>query len=310
MIVVDKLNKMYGNFQAVDDLSFRIDKGDIFGFVGHNGAGKTTTMKIISTLMKPTSGSVLVDGVDISKSYRDIRKSIGYMPDFFGVYDDLRVEEYMDFYGSVNGLSKNEIITSSNDLLELVDLVDKKRAYVNDLSRGMKQRLCLARSLIHDPKVLLLDEPASGLDPRARIQMKGILKELRNMGKTIIISSHILTELSEVCNSVGIIDGGKMVAFGKMQDVINDINGFSKMRLEVIGSPDKGVNLIREHDSVKDISIIDNVVEFSINGDELEISNILKRLVKNEIEVLTYSKIEGNLEDVYMKITKEVGEDD
>lgn len=310
MIVVDKLNKMYGNFQAVDDLSFRIDKGDIFGFVGHNGAGKTTTMKIISTLMKPTSGSVLVDGVDISKSYRDIRKSIGYMPDFFGVYDDFRVEEYMDFYGSVNGLSKNEIITSSNDLLELVDLVDKKRAYVNDLSRGMKQRLCLARSLIHDPKVLLLDEPASGLDPRARIQMKGILKELRNMGKTIIISSHILTELSEVCNSVGIIDGGKMVAFGKMQDVINDINGFSKMRLEVIGSPDKGVNLIREHDSVKDISIIDNVVEFSINGDELEISNILKRLVKNEIEVLTYSKIEGNLEDVYMKITKEVGEDD
>lgn len=310
MIVVDKLNKMYGNFQAVDELSFRIDKGDIFGFVGHNGAGKTTTMKIISTLMKPTSGKVLVDGVDISKNYRNIRKSIGYMPDFFGVYDDLRVEEYMDFYGSVNGLSKNEIITSSNDLLELVDLVDKKRAYVNDLSRGMKQRLCLARSLIHDPKVLLLDEPASGLDPRARIQMKGILKELRNMGKTIIISSHILTELSEVCNSVGIIDGGKMVAFGKMQDVINDINGFSKMRLEVIGSPDKGVNLIREHDSVKDISIIDNVVEFSINGDELEISNILKRLVKNEVEVMTYSKIEGNLEDVYMKITKEVGSDD
>lgn len=310
MIVVDNLNKNYGTFKAVDNLSFRIDKGDIFGFVGHNGAGKTTTMKVIATLLKPSSGKVMVDGVDISKNYREIRKSIGYMPDFFGVYDDLRVEEYMEFYGSLNGLSKNEIITSTGDLLELVDLVDKRRAYVNDLSRGMKQRLCLARSLIHDPKVLLLDEPASGLDPRARIQMKSILKELRNMGKTIIISSHILTELSEVCNSVGIIDGGKMVAFGKMQDVINDINGFSKMRLEVLGTPDKGVNIIREHDSVKDISIIDNVVEFSINGDEVEISNILKRLVKSDIEVLTYSKIEGNLEDVYMKITKEAGVND
>ena len=208
MLEIKNLVKKYGKFTAVNDLNLTVPESSIFGFVGPNGAGKTTTMKIMSGLLKATSGNVMIDGIDVTKKPRALKENIGYMPDFFGVYDDLKVMEYMDFYAGTYYIPYEQREELINNLLEIVDLSHKKEDYVDGLSRGMKQRLCLARSLIHDPKLLILDEPASGLDPRARVEMKEVLKQLQTMGKTIIISSHILPELAEMCTEVGIIDQG------------------------------------------------------------------------------------------------------
>ncbi|MGB4565079.1 MAG: ABC transporter ATP-binding protein, partial [Dethiobacteria bacterium] len=205
MIAVKNLTRRYGNFTAVDNISFQVEKGAIFGFVGPNGAGKTTTMRIMATLLAPTSGDIEIEGYSVLRSPKEIRKIIGYMPDFFGVYDDLRVYEYLEFYGEAAGCSIAEVRAAIPSLLELVGLPDRKEVFVNNLSRGMKQRLCLARALIHRPRVLILDEPASGLDPRARVELRNILKELQRMGHTIVISSHILAELAQLCTHIGLI---------------------------------------------------------------------------------------------------------
>ena len=199
MIEIRNLTKKYGNFTALNELNLQIDAGVVFGFVGANGAGKSTTFSILATLLAPTSGEAFVNGVNVIEKPEEVRKYLGYMPDFFGVYDQLKVEEYLDFYGASYGLTAELRKKLIPELLELVNLTDKRTSYVDLLSRGMKQRLCLARTLIHDPKVLILDEPASGLDPRARTEMRDILKHLKSMGKTILISSHILPELAEVC---------------------------------------------------------------------------------------------------------------
>ena len=212
MLYVNNLNKSYGKFQAVGNLTLHIPRGDLFGFVGPNGAGKTTTIRMICGLMLPDGGSISINGVDALARQKEIRKQIGYVPDFFGVYDNLKVREYMDFYGSMYRMSARDIRQVSDDLLELVNLSDKKEAFVDTLSRGMKQRLCVARALIHNPALLILDEPNSGLDPRARVEMKELLLNLKSMGKTIVISSHILSELSEMCNSIGIMNRGSLAA--------------------------------------------------------------------------------------------------
>lgn len=196
MVDIEELTKRYGKFVALDHMNLHIDKGEIFGFVGPNGAGKTTTMRIMCGLLKATSGKVTIDGVDALGRPADVKRKIGYVPDFFGVYDNLKVMEYMDFYGSMYGMSKREVEKVADKYLELVALQDKKDEFVDSLSRGMKQRLCVARALIHDPELLVLDEPSSGLDPRSRHDMKNILRDLKEMGKTIVISSHILPELS------------------------------------------------------------------------------------------------------------------
>ena len=209
MVDIEELTKRYGKFVALDHMNLHIDKGEIFGFVGPNGAGKTTTMRIMCGLLKATSGKVTIDGVDALGRPADVKRKIGYVPDFFGVYDNLKVMEYMDFYGSMYGMSKREVENVADKYLELVALQDKKDEFVDSLSRGMKQRLCVARALIHDPELLVLDEPSSGLDPRSRHDMKNILRDLKEMGKTIVISSHILPELSEMCTSIGVIDDGR-----------------------------------------------------------------------------------------------------
>ena len=208
MLKIDSLTKNYGSFPALKGLSLEIPDGALHGFVGPNGAGKTTTMRILATLMKPTSGTAYVDGTDVVKDGQAARKLVGYMPDFFGVYDSLKCWEYLDFYARCYRIGASERKRMTRQLLELVQLEEKENEYVDALSRGMKQRLCLARSLIHDPKLLILDEPASGMDPRARAEMKGILRTLREMGKTVLISSHILPELAEMCDSLTILDHG------------------------------------------------------------------------------------------------------
>ncbi len=211
MIQTTNLSKRYGEFVALSNLNLSINEGDCFGFIGPNGAGKTTTIKILGTLLKPSSGQAMINGLTVGYQNRQIRPIIGYVPDFMGAYDDVTVTEYLEFFAAAYSIHGDERVRVVGDVLDLTDLSYKRDAEVNSLSRGMQQRLSVARVLLHDPKVLLLDEPASGLDPRARIEMRELLKELRRMGKTIIISSHILHELAELCNAVGIIEQGKLV---------------------------------------------------------------------------------------------------
>lgn len=229
MLQINHLYKNYGKFQAVNNLTLHIPQGDLFGFVGPNGAGKTTTIRMVCGLMQPSAGSIVINGVDVMTHQREIKKQIGYVPDFFGVYDNLKVKEYMDFYGSMYRMNSREIERIADDLLELVNLSDKKEVFVDTLSRGMKQRLCVARALIHNPALLILDEPNSGLDPRARIEMKELLLNLKSMGKTIVISSHILSELSEMCNSIGIMDHGNLVAAGRIEDIMEGVFGSNQL---------------------------------------------------------------------------------
>ncbi len=303
MLKIEGLVKKYGKFTAVDHLDMHVNKGSIFGFVGPNGAGKTTTMKIMAGLLSANEGSVIIDGIDVSQNADLLKQKIGYMPDFFGVYTDLRVDEYMDFYAGTYYIpyeQRGEII---DNLLELVDLSHKRKAYVDSLSRGMKQRLCLARALVHDPDILILDEPASGLDPRARIEMKEVLKQLSTLDKTIIISSHILPELAEMCTEIGIINHGQMVDSGSVTDIMRHI---SKERIIEIKPLDKMQEITFMLEQMPDVSdIVSNTfdITFSYRGDDEGLARILAQTVSNGIPVLSFREKEGNLEDIFMQLT-------
>jgi len=304
ILEIKNLVKRYGEFLALDNLNLTVEKGEIFGFVGPNGAGKTTAMKITAGLLQATSGSVTVDGISVADNPGKVRERIGYMPDFFGVYDNLKVFEYMDFYGGCYGISPAERMKRADELLELVDLTDKWDSYVDTLSRGMKQRLCLARSLIHNPALLILDEPASGLDPRARIEMKGILKTLKSMGKTILISSHILPELAELCTSIGVMERGRMVYYGRMDALLERLTGRNMVRIRVLQDADKAIRLLKEQPVVVDVSGQDNTLEVVCSGGDEELRQLLKVLVERDIPVVSFANVEGNLENVFMEVTR------
>ena len=298
-----ELNKKYGKFTALDSLSMNITENSIFGFVGPNGAGKTTTMKIMAGLLKADSGGIYINGEDILKNPKSIRDKIGYMPDFFGVYDDLKVSEYMDFYAGTYYIPYAERGTLIDNLLEVVDLTDKKDTYVDSLSRGMKQRLCLARSLIHDPDLIILDEPASGLDPRARVEMKEILKELREMGKTIIVSSHILPELAEMCSEIGIIDHGKLVTQGTINEIMNRINKKRLVKVKLSNGKENLIRLLKEQSTVKEITENTDNVEFAFEGTNDNLTSILRNIIMNGIPIYSFAENEGNLEEIFMTVT-------
>lgn len=302
MLIIENLVKNYGKFKAVDNLSLEIGKGHIYGFVGANGAGKTTTMKIVAGLSKPTSGRVVIDGIDILEYPVSFKNKIGYMPDFFGVYDDLKVTEYMDFYAGVYGVEKSERPKITEQLLELVNLTEKKDFYVDNLSRGMKQRLCLARSLIHNPELLILDEPASGLDPKARVEMKEVLKELRDLGKTIIISSHILPELAELCTSIGIIERGKMVVSGTVEEIMQKTSHNKVIRIKVLGELEGAVKLLKEQPSIGAVNVHNDYLEADFNGTDEVMAEILRSAIKNEIPIVSYTEVEKNLESAFMHL--------
>ncbi|HPA53549.1 MAG TPA: ABC transporter ATP-binding protein [Bacillota bacterium] len=304
MLSIRNLNKRYGRFQAVSDLNLDVPEGEIFGFVGPNGAGKTTTMKIICGLLRATSGEITLDGVDIIQNSRRMKEKIGYMPDFFGVYDDLKVSEYLEFYASIYNIKGQERKRITDDLLELVDLGSKREAYVDSLSRGMKQRLCLARSLVHNPRLLVLDEPASGMDPRARFEMKEILKNLKGMGKTIIISSHILPELAELCTSIGIIDQGRMVISGSNEEIMQQVYNKKVVRLKVRDRLDDAVLILKEYPFVDKLVIGENTIQAGFGGGDGEMSRVLSDLINRGIPVVSFAQMDGNLEDVFMKVTK------
>lgn len=303
MLTIKNLVKKYGKFTAVDNLNLHINKGSIYGFVGPNGAGKTTTMKIIAGLLSATSGSVMINGEEVVKNPRLLREKIGYMPDFFGVYDNLKVTEYMDFYAGTYYIPYKERKDIIDNLLEIVDLTDKKDSYVDSLSRGMKQRLCLARSLVHDPELLILDEPASGLDPRARVEMKEVLKQLREMGKTIIISSHILPELAEMCTEIGIIDRGKLSAEGTVNHIMQQLTKKRIINVKPFENNEKLIKLLSEKPFISEIIENTDDVEFAFDGDDKKLSLLLKNIITEDIPVISFKEKEGNLEEIFMQIT-------
>src|SRR4030088_368754 len=304
MISVEQLTKVYGRRTALDAASFEVPGGEIFGFVGPNGAGKTTTLRILAALMEPTTGRAFVDGADVTRQPDRVHERLGYMPDFFGVYDQLTAGEYLDFYAACYRQPKSRRKKVTDDLLELVGLADRRDQAVDTLSRGLKQRLCFGGALVHAPAVLLLDEPASGLDPRARVEMREILKELQKMGKTIIISSHILPELTELCTMIGIIDHGQMRAPGPARDVIKQLSGARRLKIAVLGEKEEAAAILRPLPSIRNVEI-NGEIEAEYEGDESTAADILSALTGAGIRVSAFSPVEGGLEDAFMRATSE-----
>ncbi|MBP5305678.1 MAG: ABC transporter ATP-binding protein [Lachnospiraceae bacterium] len=305
MLEIENLNKYYGDFKALDNLSLSIEDGELYGFVGPNGAGKTTTMRIVSGLLAADSGQIRIAGIDARKDIQGLKAKIGYMPDFFGVYDNLKAIEYMEFFASIYGIDGRAARKLSLDLMELVNLSDKADAYVDGLSRGMKQRLCLARTLIHNPSLLILDEPASGLDPRARFEMKGILNNLREMGKTILISSHILPELAEMCSSVGIIEHGKMLVSGSVDSIMQKMNRSNPIVIKTIDRKDELIRKLKERPDADNISITEDEIYVGFSGDDEEAARLLADLISDGFRITSFAKEKGSLESVFMQIIKE-----
>ena len=304
MLKIRNLTKRYGRHTALDSLDLQIDRGEIFGFVGPNGAGKTTTMKIMAGLLKADAGEIYIDDIKLFEDYNRLKEVIGYMPDFFGVYDNLQVMEYLEFYASAYGMETRQARRLGGHLLEMVHLEGKEECYVDELSRGMKQRLCLARALIHDPQFLILDEPASGLDPRSRFEFKEILKELRDNGKTIIISSHILMELAEMCTSIGIIERGKMILQGSIEDILEKVDTSNPLIIRVYDQVDTAVLLLKREEKIESLTIRGNSIFASFSGNREEEARLLKTLIDNGVLVQSFSREQGSLESLFLKITE------
>lgn len=305
MIEIKGLTKKYGQFTALDNLDLTIGNGTVFGFVGANGAGKTTTFSILSTLLAPTKGDAWVDGKSIKTDSAAVRKKIGYMPDFFGVYDQLKADEYLEFFGASYGMTLADIQKEIPKVLQLVNLLDKRHEYVDDLSRGMKQRLCLARTLMHNPDVLILDEPASGLDPRARVEMRDVLHALKEMGKTILISSHILPELAEMCDEIGVIDQGKLIAHGDIATIQQQLSSEKMIEVQLLedASVEQAMQYFVEQGYQVEVANHQRLI-VSFQGDSLELHQMLRQAIEHHIPIIGFSEMKKDLEDVFMAITK------
>ncbi len=310
IIETKNLTKRYGTLLAVDSLSLSVEQGAIYGFVGPNGAGKTTTMRMMTTLLQPTSGEAWVAGASVTRDPRGVRRVIGYMPDFFGVYDDMKVWEYLDFFAACYESPEGERKALIDQLLELVDLSHRRDDMVDTLSRGMKQRLCLARTLAHDPRILILDEPASGLDPRARIEIRELLLELSRLGKTIFFSTHILADVAEICTQVGIIEAGKLVAQGSLEEMQRRMAPHRRLHVTLLARADEasqaldgfnGVLAVRAQEATAGAPV---VLDVDFSGDDAAVSQLLGELVGRGLPVLRFTESVHDLEDVFMQATK------
>jgi len=304
VIEAHDLTMKYGELFAVKSLELDLAKGDVFGFIGPNGAGKTTTMRILATLLHPTWGEAYVAGYSIYTNPRDIRRIVGYMPDFFGVYDDMKVIEYLEFFAAayrINGAARRKVC---DEVLDLVDLGYKREALVTSLSRGMTQRLGLARVLLHDPQVLLLDEPASGLDPRARIEIRGLLKELRGLGKTIMVSSHILPELADICNKIGIIEHGEMHVNANVEDVMNQVRRQGVLNIAVAEKQEAAARLLEKQTDIKSVEPKGKVLIVTLREGVTDYSPLATLLVQEGYKLTLFKEDEINLETAFMALTK------
>jgi ABC-2 type transport system ATP-binding protein len=304
MIEIVNLAKCFDGFWAVRGISFGVEAGEIFGFIGPNGAGKTTTIRVMATLLDPSSGNLRVDGKSVISEPGEVRRRIGFMPDVFGVYDRITVWEYLDFFAAAYGIGRRERRRGIEGILELTDLVDLRDRLAGDLSKGMRQRLCLAKTLVHDPKVLILDEPANGLDPRARIEFRALLKELRAMGKTIFISSHILTELSDVCTSVAILEKGRVVASGSIEGIQRALQPGLAFRLDVLDGVEGARKALLEIPRVDGIRAENSTLRFQFSGPREEVPDLVRALVARDVRITGLVEEQTDLEDLFMKLTR------
>jgi ABC-2 type transport system ATP-binding protein len=308
VIKTHNLTKKYGDSFAIQAIELDLAPGDLFGFIGPNGAGKTTTMRILATLLDPTYGEAYVCGHSIYRDPKEIRRLVGYMPDFFGVYDDMKVIEYLEFFAAayrINGPRRRQIC---NEKLDLVDLDFKRDAYANTLSRGQTQRLGLARVLLHEPQVLLLDEPLSGLDPRARIEMRAVLRRLGQQGKTIMVSSHILPELADMCNKVGLIDKGVMDVNGTVTDVLRRVRERIVLHIAVTGGLDAAARLLEQHELVESVVITNDQLRVTLKKGIEDYTDLSPLLISAGHKIKLFREEEVNLESAFMLLTKGLGQ--
>jgi len=304
MIEIRGLTKRYGTLTAVDNLWLTVERGDAMGFIGPNGAGKTTTIRMLATLLEPDSGSALVAGHDIRDDPEQVRARVGYMPDFFGVYDDMMVWEYLDFFAAAHRVPRSRRQRLIGDVLELTDLSDRRDVSVNSLSRGMKQRLCLAKTLVHDPEVLLLDEPASGLDPRARLEVRELLRELCKLEKTLLISSHILPELAGLCNKIAIIEEGQLVTAGSLDEISAQLAGGTRLIIEVADRCGEACALLAALEVIVQVAEQDGRIEAIYQGEEGGEHQVLTALVSGGFQVRGFQEEEIDLETIYVRSTQ------
>ncbi len=304
MIELTNFTKRYGNLTAVDDLTLKVAAGELFGFIGPNGAGKSTTIRFLATLLKATHGDGVVAGHSVTRDPLGVRRVVGYMPENFGVYDGMKVWEFLDFFAVAYQIPHSKRMQVIGDVLELLDLTGKRDDFVNSLSRGMKQRLCLAKTLVHDPPVLILDEPSSGLDPRARLEFKALLKELRRMGKTILISSHILSELADCCTSIGIIERGQLLLHGPIDEVYRRIRRNRLVEIKFIDNLETGLSIIRSMPETRGLQVEDHRVTVELEADDQTVARLLDELTKRGVKLRSFTDKEPTLEDVFMLVTK------
>ncbi len=302
VIQTDNLRKVYGDAVAVAGLTLTIPAGECFGLIGPNGAGKTTALRMLATLLEPSDGRIQICGHDAEEEVTQVRRSIGFMPDDFGIYNDLKVWEYLDYFAMASGVPKRHRRQRAQEVIELVDLKVKEDQFVEALSRGMKQRLCLAKTLIHDPAVLLLDEPASGLDPLARIEFRELMKELVKLGKTILISSHILTELSDFCTSVAILEQGRLVVAGRIDELMRRLKGTTTLHLDVLSGMEELVRILEAHPLVRSHRLRDGILEVEFDGRGTDIAALLKSVVMAGVSLKGFSEKRDNLEDVFLRV--------
>jgi ABC-2 type transport system ATP-binding protein len=303
----DGLVKRYDGTLALAGIDLAVEEGEIFGLVGPNGAGKTTTIRILATLLSPSAGDAFVADTSVRRNPDAVRRVIGYMPDSFGVYDDMKVWEYLDFFARCHGLDGATRRRVVGDLLDLVDLAEKRDAYVSALSRGMQQRLCLAHALVHDPQVLLLDEPASGLDPRARVEFRELIRELRSLGKTIVISSHILPELEELCSSVAIVDRGRVLASGRVSDIERRLRSGAVLRARVLGGPDDveraAAWFAADPDVASALVVDDGSIEIALRGGDEDAARLLTGAIAAGFRLASFSRTASDLEELFLQVT-------
>lgn len=306
MIAINGLTKSFGKTKALQGLTLNIPAGQVYGLIGPNGAGKSTAMAILATLLPADAGTATINGIEVSAQPREVRRLIGYMPDFFGVYDGLTAGEYLSFFAAAYHIPENRHDKLTDNLLELVNLSDKKDIYVDALSRGMKQRLALARCLVHDPAVLILDEPASGLDPRARAEMKEIIRQLKHLGKTVLISSHILPELAEMCDQVAILENGRLVATGSVAEITAGQGTSRLISIEVKDRLPELLTYLSQYPGVVRAENIEQRARIIFQGDQEAQIALLKKLIEQDYAVLQFTEMHSSLEDAFMAVTGEV----
>ena len=302
MIKTEDLTKYYGAFLAVDHLSLRVDEGRLFGFIGPNGAGKSTTIRMLSGLLKPTSGKAIINGVDVVKHPREVKRIVGYLPELFGTYDRMRVWEYLDFFGAAYRIPRKKRRGQIEKVLDLTGAQYMRDYFMGTLSKGMRQRVGIAKTLVHDPAVLFLDEPSSGLDPMARIEMRGLLRRLKDLGKTILISSHILPELAAICDQVGIIEKARLLVMGPIKQILAEVRQTRQVQIELLRGAEAAAKLLQEN-GVTNMKVVQNYVQFEFQGDDKRASELLQLLHANSFEVCWMSEVEADLEEVFIRVT-------